>query len=68
MLHEGSNITASFAERLEVHENLTFPHALLINNNKSNKTTRIRTTYILKMLYTGCSTNDATTLLPSRST
>ena len=65
VLHEGSNITASFAERLEFHENLTFPHALWINNDKLNKTTRIKTTYILKMLYTGCSTNEAISLLSS---
>ena len=59
VLHERSNITASFVEHLEFHENLTFPHGLWINNDKSNKTTRIKTTYILKMLYTGCSTKEA---------
>ena len=68
MLHERSNITGSFAECLEVHENLTFPHAFWINSDKSNKATRIRTTYILKMLYTGCSTNEAISLLLSWST
>ena len=44
MLHERINITASFVEHLEVHENLTLTYALWINNDKSNKTTRIRTT------------------------
>ena len=39
VLHERSNITASFAEHLEVSENLTFTHALWINSGKSNKTT-----------------------------
>ena len=68
MLPERSNITASFAEHLEVHENLTLTHALWINNDKSNKTTRIRTTYFLKMLYTGCSMEEVITLLLSRST
>ena len=42
VLHEQSNITGSFAEHLEVHENLSYPHALWINSDKSNKTTRIR--------------------------
>ena len=68
MLHERSNVTASFAENLEVHENLTLTHALWINNDKSNKTARIRTTYLLKMLYAGCSMKEVITLLPSRST
>ena len=64
VLHEGSNNAASFAGRPEVHEKLTFPHALWINNDKSNKTTRTRTTYILKMLYTGCSMKEAISLFP----
>ena len=64
MLHEGSNNAASLAERLEVHENLTFPHTLWINNDKSNKTTRTRTTYILKMLYRGCSMKEAISRFP----
>ena len=68
MLHERSNITASIAERLEDPESLTFPHALWINSDKSNKTTRIKTLYILEMLYTGCSANVAISLLLSRST
>ena len=68
MLHERSNITASFAEHLEVQENLTLTHALWINNDKSNRTTRIRTTYLLKMLHTDCSTKEVIALLLSRST
>ena len=68
MLHERSNITASFAKHLEIHENLTLTHALWISDDKSNKTTRIRTTYLLKMLYTGCSMKEVITLLLSRST
>ena len=68
MLHERSNITASFVEHLEVHANLTLTHAFWINNDKSNKTTRIRTTYLLKMLYTGCSMKEVITLLLSWST
>ena len=35
MLHERINITASFVEHLEVHENLTLTYALWINNDKS---------------------------------
>ena len=65
VLHERSNITACFAEHLEVQENLTFTHSLWISSGKSKQKTKIRTLYILKMLYAGCSTKDAISLLPS---
>ena len=35
VLHERSNITASFLERLECQEKLTFTHAFWINSGKS---------------------------------
>ena len=35
VLHERSNITASFAKRLEFQEKLTFTHAFWINSAKS---------------------------------
>ena len=35
VLHERSNITSSFAERLEFQEKLTFTHAFWINSAKS---------------------------------
>ena len=35
VLHERSNVTASFAENLEFQEKLTFTHAFWINSGKS---------------------------------
>ena len=37
VLHERSNITASFEEHLKFQERLTFAHALWINSGKSNE-------------------------------
>ena len=64
MLHERSNITASFAEHLKFKEKLTFSPVLWINCGKLKKKTRIKKLNILKLLYTGCLTKEETKLLP----
>ena len=69
VLHERSNNTASFAVHQKPEEKLTFADALWINFRHINlKKTRIRTMYILKLLYAGCSSKEAIKLLPLRST
>ena len=35
VLHERSNIAASFTEHLKVQEKMTFTHALFVNSSKS---------------------------------
>ena len=42
VLHEGSNITAFFAKRLEFQEKLTFTHAFWINSAKSKCQIKIK--------------------------
>ena len=59
VLHERSNITASFAERLEFQKKLTITNAFGLIVANQNKTTRIIALYLLKMLYRGCSTMEA---------
>ena len=62
MLHERSNIIASFTELLKFQEKLILHMefgSILANQNKK---TRMNTLYILKMLYTGCSTKEAISL------
>ena len=58
VLHENNNNTASFAEDLKFIGKSTFVHTFWLNSGKSKKTTatRIREIYILKILYTRCST------------
>ena len=64
MLHERSNITAPFAEHLQ------FPEKRILHIQtwqKKIKKTRIRALYIFKVLYTGCSTKEAISLLKAIS-
>ena len=58
VLHENNNNTASFAEDLKFIGKSTFVHTFWLNSGKSKQktTTRIRAIYILKILYTRCST------------
>ena len=67
VVHERSNITASFAERLEVQENLTFKHTLWINTGKSKQKNWNQDNIHFELLYTWCSTKQTISLLLSRS-
>ena len=68
MSYEKSKITASFAEYLKHPEEMTFPEAFWVKRGKTKqkKLNQYRLC-ILKMLYTGCSTEEAISLLLSRN-
>ena len=66
--HKRSNITAPFKEHLQFREKSDF-YAFTMGQtwqNKINKI-RIRALYIFNLLYTGCCTKGAPTLLLLRS-
>ena len=67
VLHERSSNTASFVEHLKF-QNIHFYIYFVWMMANQNKKTKIRTLYILKMLYTRCATEEAISLLPARST